>query len=263
MINRSIYEHSIALGKKEYSSVELTKAYLCEIEKKEETIGSYITVTADMALEAAKKYDEGDVISKGTSPLAGIPCAIKDNICTKGIRTTCASKMLEDFVPPYDAHVVEKLNKAGAVILGKVNMDEFAMGSTSESSAFKTTKNPLDVTRVPGGSSGGSASAVAANEAVYSLGSETGGSIRQPASFCGIVGMKPTYGSVSRYGLVAYASSLDQIGPVTKTVVDNALVLNTIVGHDKRDSTSVRREYGDFTTEIKSGVKGLKIGIPK
>ncbi len=239
--------------------MELTEAYLEEIEKKDGEIGAYITVTAEEALAAAEKFDS----EKYTSPLAGIPCALKDNICTKGIRTTCASRMLSDYIPPYDAFSAEKLRAAGAVILGKTNMDEFAMGSTTETSAFRITKNPLDTERVPGGSSGGSAASVAANEAVYSLGSETGGSVRQPAAFCGLVGMKPTYGSVSRYGLIAYASSLDQIGPITKTVADNAAVLNAIVGHDMRDSTSFCRKYGDFTTDIKNGVKGLKIGIPK
>ncbi|MBR3862775.1 MAG: Asp-tRNA(Asn)/Glu-tRNA(Gln) amidotransferase subunit GatA, partial [Clostridia bacterium] len=186
-----------------------------------------------------------------------------DNICTKGVATTCASKMLADYVPPYNAHVVECLEKEGFVMLGKLNMDEFAMGSTTENSAMKITHNPVDLTRVPGGSSGGSAAAVAANEAAYTLGSDTGGSIRQPAAFCGVVGMKPTYGTVSRYGLVAFASSLDQIGPLTKTVRDNALVLNAIAGHDKRDATSVDRVLGDFTAEIGKGVAGLTIGIPK
>ena len=261
MVNRSVYEHSVALRNKECSSVELTKAYLDEIEKKDSDIGAYITVTAHRALSAAKMFDDDKSPDKPL--LAGVPCAVKDNICTKGIKTTCASKMLEDFVPPYDANVVESLKDLGAVILGKTNMDEFAMGSSTENSAFKITKNPLDTTRVPGGSSGGSAAAVAADEAAYALGSETGGSVRQPASFCGLVGMKPTYGTVSRYGLVAYASSLDQIGPITKTVLDNAIVLDAIVGHDKRDSTSLPCSVHNFTVEIKNGVKGLRIGLPK
>lgn len=260
MIDRSVYEHYLALNKKEYSSVELTQAYLAEIEKNDHNLGAYITVTAEEALKSAEDYDNGNCRK---AILAGIPMALKDNICTKGIKTTCGSKMLESFVPPYDAHVVEMLKEQGAVILGKTNMDEFAMGSTTENSAFKITKNPIDPIRVPGGSSGGSAVAVAKNEVAYALGSETGGSVRQPAAFCGLVGMKPTYGSVSRYGLVAYASSLDQIGPITKTVADNAIVLNAIVGHDKRDSTSVCRKYDDFTIGIKNGVKGLKIGAPK
>ena len=262
LTQRTIYEHAEALRKKEYSSVQLTQAYLEEIDRKDKTIGAYITVTAERALERARNFDEEkDSVSKA-SVLAGIPCAIKDNICTKGIKTTCASKMLGDYVPPYNAHVVEKLEKSGAIILGKLNMDEFAMGSTTENSAFKICRNPLDTNRVPGGSSGGSAASVAAKEAVYTLGSDTGGSIRQPASFCGVVGMKPTYGSVSRYGLIAFASSLDQIGPVTSTVLDNALVLNAIVGYDRKDATSIKRTYEDYTADIRSGVKGMKIGIP-
>ena len=263
LTERTIFEHAEALRKKEYSSVQLTQAYLEQIDKKDKTIGAYITVTADRAIESAKAFDEGRCSDSEISPLAGIPCGIKDNMCTKGIKTTCASKMLGGYIPPYSAHVVEKLEKSGAVILGKLNMDEFAMGSTTENSAFKVCRNPLDTDRVPGGSSGGSAAAVAAREAVYTLGSDTGGSIRQPASFCGVVGMKPTYGSVSRYGLVAFASSLDQIGPITSTVLDNALVLNAIVGHDKRDATSVKRIYNDFTADIKNGVKGMKIGVPE
>lgn len=259
MIDKNVYEHYLALNRKEYSSVELTGAYLAEIEKCDTEIGAYITVTAEEALKSAENYDNGKCRK---TILSGIPMALKDNICTKGIRTTCASRMLENFVPPYDAGVVERLKEQGAVILGKTNMDEFAMGSTTEKSSFKVTKNPINTDRVPGGSSGGSAAAVAKNEAVYALGSETGGSVRQPAAFCGLVGMKTTYGSVSRYGLVAYASSLDQIGPITKTVADNALVLNAIVGHDKRDSTSVCKKYDDFTVGIKRGVKGLKIGVP-
>ena len=263
LTERTIFEHAEALRKKEYSSVQLTQAYLEQIDKKDKTIGAYITVTADRAIESAEAFDEGRCSDSEISPLAGIPCGIKDNMCTKGIKTTCASKMLGGYIPPYSAHVVEKLEKSGAVILGKLNMDEFAMGSTTENSAFKVCRNPLDTDRVPGGSSGGSAAAVAAREAVYTLGSDTGGSIRQPASFCGVVGMKPTYGSVSRYGLVAFASSLDQIGPITSTVLDNALVLNAIVGHDKRDATSVKRVYNDFTADIKNGVKGMKIGVPE
>lgn len=263
LTERTIFEHAEALRKKEYSSVQLTQAYLEQIDKKDKTIGAYITVTADRAIESAKAFDEERCSDSEISPLAGIPCGIKDNMCTKGIKTTCASKMLGGYIPPYSAHVVEKLEKSGAVILGKLNMDEFAMGSTTENSAFKVCRNPLDTDRVPGGSSGGSAAAVAAREAVYTLGSDTGGSIRQPASFCGVVGMKPTYGSVSRYGLVAFASSLDQIGPITSTVLDNALVLNAIVGHDKRDATSVKRVYNDFTADIKNGVKGMKIGVPE
>ncbi|MGN0452238.1 MAG: Asp-tRNA(Asn)/Glu-tRNA(Gln) amidotransferase subunit GatA [Ruminococcus sp.] len=262
LTQRTIYMHAEALRKKEYSSTELTQAYLNEIGAKDKTIGAYLTVTAEQALEKAKEFDEGRCSARGISPLAGIPCAIKDNMCTKGIKTTCASKMLGNYIPPYTAHAVEKLEESGAVILGKLNMDEFAMGSTTENSAFKVCHNPADTERVPGGSSGGSAAAVAAREAAYTLGSDTGGSIRQPASFCGVVGMKPTYGTVSRYGLIAFASSLDQIGPLTSTVLDNALVLNTIVGHDKRDATSIDRTYEDFTAEINKGVQDMKIGIP-
>ena len=262
LVKRSVSEHAESLKNKEYSSVELTEAYLSQIEKTDEKIGAYLTVTAEKAYERAKAFDNGECAAKGVSPLAGIPCGIKDNMCTKGIKTTCASKMLGDYIPPYNAFAVEKLEKAGAVILGKLNMDEFAMGSSTENSAFKVCRNPVDTNRVPGGSSGGSAAAVAANEAPYTLGSDTGGSIRQPASFCGVVGMKPTYGSVSRYGLVAFASSLDQIGPLTQNVLDNALVLNAIAGYDKKDATSVNRSYEDFTKDIKGGVKKVKIGIP-
>ena len=260
LINKTIYEHIEAMRKKEYSSVELTKAYFDRINTEDKTIGAFITITPEKALESARAFDEGKLPD---TPLAGIPCGIKDNMCTKDIKTTCASKMLGNYVPPYSAHAVEKLEQAGAVILGKMNMDEFAMGSTTENSAFKVCRNPVDTDRVPGGSSGGSAAAVAAKEAAYTLGSDTGGSIRQPASFCGVVGMKPTYGIVSRYGLIAFASSLDQIGPITNTVMDNAIVLNVIAGHDKRDATSIDRTYGDFTADIKKGVKGMKIGIPE
>lgn len=262
MLSKGIKELSEGLRKKEFSSVELTKLYLEEIKKKDDKIEAFLTVTAEKALEMADKADKMIAEGKG-SRLTGIPMAVKDNICTKGIKTTCASKMLYNFVPPYEAHVTDRLFESGAVMLGKVNMDEFAMGSTTENSAFKTTKNPRNTAHVPGGSSGGSAAAVAAGECVYALGSDTGGSIRQPASFCGVVGMKPTYGSVSRYGLVAFASSLDQIGPLTRSVEDNAAVLTAISGHDERDTTSIKREYGDFTSDIGESVKGMKIGIIK
>ncbi len=262
MLSKGIKELSEGLRKKEFSSVELTKLYLKEIKKKDDKIEAFLTVTAEKALEMAGEADKMIAEGKGT-PLTGIPMAVKDNICTKGIKTTCASKMLYNFVPPYEAHVTDKLFGSGAVMLGKVNMDEFAMGSTTENSAFKTTKNPRNLSHVPGGSSGGSAAAVAAGECVYALGSDTGGSIRQPASFCGVVGMKPTYGSVSRYGLVAFASSLDQIGPLTRSVEDNAAVLTAISGHDERDTTSIKHEYGDFTADIGKSVKGMKIGIIK
>ncbi|MBR7111391.1 MAG: Asp-tRNA(Asn)/Glu-tRNA(Gln) amidotransferase subunit GatA [Clostridia bacterium] len=263
LLKMNLSELALALREKKISSAELTKAYLASIEKNEPRVGAYISTDARRALDMAIAVDKRRNAGEALSVLAGIPMGVKDNICTKGVATTCASKMLADYVPPYNAHVVENLEKAGFVMLGKLNMDEFAMGSTTENSAMKITHNPLDTTRVPGGSSGGSAAAVAANEAVYTLGSDTGGSIRQPAAFCGVVGMKPTYGTVSRYGLVAFASSLDQIGPLTKTVRDNALVLNAIAGHDKRDATSVDRTYGDFAAEIGKGVSGLVIGIPK
>ncbi len=262
MLSKGIKELSEGLRKKEFSSVELTKLYLEEIKKKDDKVEAFLTVTTEKALEMADKADKMIAEGKG-SALTGIPMAVKDNICTKGIKTTCASKMLYNFVPPYEAHVTDRLFESGAVMLGKVNMDEFAMGSTTENSAFKTTKNPRNLSHVPGGSSGGSAAAVAAGECVYALGSDTGGSIRQPASFCGVVGMKPTYGSVSRYGLVAFASSLDQIGPLTRSVEDNAAVLTAISGHDERDTTSIKREYGDFASDIGKSVKGMKIGIIK
>ena len=232
------------LDGRELSSFELTEAFLKEIESRDADIGAFLTVTESEAGKAAKSYDAA---GEKTGVLSGIPMAIKDNICTKGIKTTCASHMLEDFVPCYDATVMVKLKAQKAVMLGKVNMDEFAMGSTTENSAFHVTKNPVDPTCVPGGSSGGSAAAVAAGFAPFALGSDTGGSIRQPAAFCGVVGMKPTYGAVSRFGLVAFASSLDQIGPLTKNVYDNALVFSAISGHDKKDATSIADGYTDAT----------------
>ncbi|MBQ3056559.1 MAG: Asp-tRNA(Asn)/Glu-tRNA(Gln) amidotransferase subunit GatA [Clostridia bacterium] len=259
----NLSEQSLALRERKISSAELTKAYIASIEKNEPHVGAYISIDARRALDMAIAVDKRRAKGEELGALAGIPMGVKDNICTKGVATTCASKMLADYVPPYNAHVVENLEKEGFVMLGKLNMDEFAMGSTTENSAMKITHNPVDLTRVPGGSSGGSAAAVAANEAAYTLGSDTGGSIRQPAAFCGVVGMKPTYGTVSRYGLVAFASSLDQIGPLTKTVRDNALVLNAIAGYDKRDATSVDRVLGHFTAEIGKGVAGLTIGVPK
>jgi len=263
LYNLTAHELSDMIKNKEISAVELTKAQLDRIEKVDQKVESYITVCHDEALKKAeeiqKKIDSGEI----NSPLAGIPMAIKDNICTKGVTTTCASRMLYNFVPPYNATVVEKLNSQGAVLVGKVNLDEFAMGGSTENSYFKKTKNPWDLERVPGGSSGGSAAAVAAGEAVFALGSDTGGSIRQPASFCGVVGMKPTYGRVSRFGLVAFASSLDQIGPLTKDVTDCALVLNAITGHDPMDSTSADIEFPDYTKSLINDVKGMKIGIPE
>lgn len=248
---------------KKVSCVEITEAVLGQIEKVDEKIGSYITVSKDAALKRAGEVQAKINRGESVAPLAGIPMALKDNMCTEGIKTTCASKMLHNFVPPYDATVTKKLFDEDTILLGKLNMDEFAMGGSTENSYFKQTKNPWDLSRVPGGSSGGSAASVASGEAIFSLGSDTGGSIRQPASFCGVVGMKPTYGAVSRYGLVAFASSLDQIGPLTKDVTDCALVLNAIAGHDKLDSTSIDISYPDYTKALVNDIKGLKIGIPK
>lgn len=258
----TIHEYAELLKQRKLSSVELTKQYLARVEKADAQIGSYITVCPDEALAAAGKADER--IARGEATLlTGIPVGIKDNICTEGITTTCASKMLYNFVPPYDATVIKRLKNEGAVILGKLNMDEFAMGSSTESSYFKKTKNPYDLTRVPGGSSGGSAACVSADLAPYALGSDTGGSIRQPAAFCGNVGLKPTYGLVSRFGLVAFASSLDQIGSFTKDVTDCAIVLNAIAGYDKMDSTSVDADKTDYTKALGLPLKGMKVGVPK
>ena len=235
----SIEELSRLISRKEVSATEVTQGYLDKIREKDGLIGAYITVTEDAALKKAAQVDRKIAAGEELSPLAGIPGGIKDNMCTNGVKTTCASKMLENFVPCYTSTAVERLEKMDYVMLGKVNMDEFAMGSSTENSAFKITRNPAAPDCVPGGSSGGSAAAVAAEEAAFTLGSDTGGSIRQPAAFCGVVGMKPTYGAVSRYGLVAFASSLDQIGPVTKNVTDNAIVLNAISAHDGLDATSI------------------------
>jgi len=251
------------LRNKAISCRELTQAHLDRIAEVESKVNGYITITHETALEQADMVDEK--ISKGEPlpDLAGIPMALKDNICTKDILTTCASKMLENFRPPYNATVAQRLFAEYGVLLGKTNMDEFAMGSSTENSYMKPTMNPWDLTRVPGGSSGGSAAVVSADEAVYSLGSDTGGSIRQPASYCGVVGLKPTYGLVSRYGLVAFASSLDQIGPITKDVTDCALVLNAIAGPDSKDYTSVKIGEDDYTKYLVDDVKGFKVGIPK
>jgi aspartyl-tRNA(Asn)/glutamyl-tRNA(Gln) amidotransferase subunit A len=258
----TIHETHQLLKTKQLSSVELTRSALDRIQALESKVHALITVTDELALKQAAEADR--LIAAGQArPLTGVPAIIKDNICTKGIRTTCSSKMLENFVPPYNATVMNKLLAEGMVMVGKANMDEFAMGSSTENSAFFTTHNPWDLSRVPGGSSGGSAASVAAGEAVYALGSDTGGSIRQPAGFCSVTGLKPTYGRVSRYGLVAFASSLDQIGPLTQDVTDSAIVMNAISGYDDRDSTSVPCETPDYTRSLKSDLKGIRLGVPK
>ncbi len=251
------------LVNKEITSLELTQAVLARIDEVEGDVQAYLTITREEALAQAKAVDEKIAKGEKIAFLEGIPGAIKDNICTKGIKTTCASKILQKFVPPYDATVMQKLEAQNPVVLGKTNLDEFAMGGSTENSAYHPTCNPWNTDCVPGGSSGGSAAAVAAGTAVWALGSDTGGSIRQPASFCGVVGMKPTYGRVSRYGLVAYASSLDQIGPITKDVTDCAHILNIIAGRDEMDSTSLDVQVPDFTKALVQDVKGLKIGLPK
>ena len=251
-----------ALDSKEISAAELCGEYFKKIEAEDPKLLSYITVTKDEAIKNAENAQK--IIDGGkSSALTGIPLAIKDNICVDGVKTTCASKMLENFIPPYNATVIEKLNAQGYVLLGKASMDEFAMGGSTQTSAFAKTKNPYDLSRVPGGSSGGSAAAVAASLAPAALGSDTGGSIRQPASFCGVTGIKPTYGRVSRYGLVAFASSLDQIGPICSNARDCAIMLNAICGHDRHDATSARVDTPDFTEKLGQPVKGLKIALPK
>jgi aspartyl-tRNA(Asn)/glutamyl-tRNA(Gln) amidotransferase subunit A len=255
-------ELSERIRNREVSAEETVSSVLGRIEKLDKKIGSYITVTAERALEEARRADRRLKEGGSLPPLAGIPMALKDNMCTQDIPTTCASKMLENFVPPYSALVYEKLQRAGSVLVGKTNLDEFAMGSSTENSAFKKTCNPWDQGRVPGGSSGGSAAAVAAGMAAFALGSDTGGSIRQPAALCGVVGMKPTYGRVSRYGIVAFASSLDQAGPITRDVRDCAFVLNHICGYDRRDSTSADVDVPDFEAGLGKGIKGMRIGIP-
>ncbi len=249
------------LRRGEISALELTRALLERIDALDARVGAYLTVDREGALAQARQADDMRTAGRATA-LTGIPLSIKDVICTRGLRTTCASRLLENFIPPYDATVMGKLRRAGAVILGKTNMDEFAMGSSTENSGFHTTGNPWDLDCIPGGSSGGSAAAVAADLCLASLGSDTGGSIRQPASHCGVVGLKPTYGRVSRYGLVAFASSLDQIGPLGKTVRDCGLLMNAICGHDERDSTSVSASLLDFADLKTDGLKGLKIGLP-
>ena len=264
----SLYRHTAKelhekLLKKECSAAEIAQSVFARIDACEERVGAYVTLEREGAMAAAQAVDQKIAAGEEIGPLAGIPVAVKDNICTEGVLTTCSSRMLYNFKPPYNATAVEKLRGAGYVMTGKANMDEFAMGSSCETSYFKKTANPHDLARVPGGSSGGSAAAVAAGEAVLALGSDTGGSIRQPASLCGVIGLKPTYGSVSRYGLVAFASSLDQIGPFGRCVEDVAALYSVICGKDPMDATTARRDYPDFAAGLKGDVKGLRIGIPK
>lgn len=263
ILSMTAVELAAAIKKREVTVKEAVEAVLDNIEKKEDTYHCYVTVDREGALKQAEEIQKK--INDGTlsGPLAGVPVAIKDNMCTEGLLTTCSSKILYNFVPTFTSEAVLNLQKAGAVILGKTNMDEFAMGSTTETSAYGVTRNPWNQEHVPGGSSGGSAAAVAAEECFYALGSDTGGSIRQPASFCGVVGLKPTYGTVSRYGLIAYGSSLDQIGPLCKDVTDCATILEAIASHDSKDSTSVERLDTDFTSALVEDVKGMKIGIPR
>ena len=258
----SIQEAHAQLTSRQISSVELTQACLDRIDAVEDRVQSFLTLTPEIALSQAADADRMLGAGEG-GPLTGVPVQIKDVMCTEGVPTTCASRMLENFVPVYNATAVERLMGQGAVMLGKGNMDEFAMGSSCENSAFHPTRNPWDLDRVPGGSSGGAAASVSAGEAIYALGSDTGGSVRQPAALCGVVGLKPTYGLVSRYGLIAFASSLDQIGPVGRSVMDCALALNAIAGHDPRDATSVRREPTDYTATLGQDIKGMRLGVPE
>jgi aspartyl-tRNA(Asn)/glutamyl-tRNA(Gln) amidotransferase subunit A len=263
LFSLTIHEASEKLRKREVSSQELTEAVFQRISETDDTVRSYITLCRDAALVQAKQADTRLNQEPSASPLLGIPVAIKDNFLTKGVRTTCASRILNNFIPPYDATSVAKLRSAGAVITGKTNLDEFAMGSSSENSAFFSTRNPWDLERVPGGSSGGSAASVAADQCIAALGTDTGGSIRQPAAFCGIVGLKPTYGRVSRYGIIAFASSMDQVGPMTKDVRDCALLLEVISGHDPADSTSVNCPVPPYSKSLTGDIAGLRLGIPK
>lgn len=261
--NLAAHEIRDLIREKEVTAQEVVKSCIDIIEKNDGVIGAFLERNFEDAIHTAKELDERLKRGEEAGDLAGVPCAIKDNICTKGIKTTCASKILENFVPPYDASAVKRLHKSGAVILGKANMDEFAMGSSNENSAYKIVRNPWNLECVPGGSSGGSAASVASREAVFALGSDTGGSVRQPASLCGVVGMKPTYGLVSRYGLIAFGSSLDQIGPLTRDVEDMALVMNSIAGYDVNDSTSCNMETPDYKEALNEDIKGMRIGIPK
>jgi len=263
IVELTVHELQEKIKNKELTITQIVEAYIETIKEKEPQIDAFITMQLEEALEKAKKLDEQIANGKESTSLSGIPIGIKDIICTKGVRTTCASKMLENFIAPYDATVMEKINEKEMISLGKLNMDEFAMGSSNEHSYFKKTKNPWDLSRIPGGSSGGSAAAVAADMVPWALGTDTGGSIRQPASLCGIVGLKPTYGLVSRYGVIAYASSLDQVGVFTKDVEDCAILLNVIAGKDEKDTTSVDVGEKDYTKCLNQDVKGLKIGVPK
>ena len=263
LLNMSAVSLAKAIKAGETTAVEAMEAVIAQIEKSEKELNCYVTFDKEAALASAKEVQAKIEAGELTGPLAGVPFAIKDNMCTKGVLTTCSSKILENFIPQFDSEAVKRLTDAGAVIIGKTNMDEFAMGSTTETSAYGPTKNPRNTEHVPGGSSGGSAAAVAANECFAALGSDTGGSIRQPASYCGVVGMKPTYGTVSRYGLIAYGSSLDQIGPLCKDVTDCATIMEIIAAHDSKDSTSVERDDTDFTSALVDDVKGLRIGIPR
>ena len=259
----TVHELQEKIKSKEITIKDIVKAYNDRIEEKEKDVQAFVTVLKEESIKKAEEIDKKIESNEITNELAGIPIGIKDNMCTKGIKTTCSSKMLENFIAPYDATVIEKINAENMINLGKLNMDEFAMGGSTEYSYFKKTRNPWNLNKVPGGSSGGSAAAVAANMVPWALGSDTGGSIRQPASLCGVVGLKPTYGLVSRYGLVAFASSLDQIGPITKDVKDSAMLLNVIAGQDEKDSTSSETEKVDYVKALKNDVKGLKIGVPK
>jgi aspartyl-tRNA(Asn)/glutamyl-tRNA(Gln) amidotransferase subunit A len=260
--NLTIHELHELLKAKKVSSTEIVTAVYAQIGAVEDKVKAYLTLTKATALEKAKEFDDHFAAQKNFSPLAGIPLGLKDNLCTRGVKTTCASKILDNYLPPYNATVVSKLEHAGAIVLGKLNMDEFAMGSSCENSGFFPTRNPWNLETVPGGSSGGSAAAVAAGEAIAALGSDTGGSIRQPASFCGVVGMKPTYGRVSRYGLIAFASSLDQIGPLTKDVTDCAIMLNAICGYDPYDSTSINQPLPDYTRALSEKLEEIKtVGV--
>jgi aspartyl-tRNA(Asn)/glutamyl-tRNA(Gln) amidotransferase subunit A len=263
LLNSTIHEAAGLLRGRQVSSVELTQAVLDRIVAVDNRVRAYLTLTPELALEQAAEADARLARGDDASPLLGIPMALKDVLCTRDAPTTCGSRILEDFTPPYDATVVTRLREAGAVMLGKTNMDEFAMGSSTENSAFFPTHNPWDLSRVPGGSSGGSAAAVASGEALFALGTDTGGSVRLPAAFCGVVGLKPSYGRVSRYGLVAFASSLDQVGPLTRDVTDAALVLAAIAGHDRLDSTCVDTAVPDYASGLGDGVRGLRLGVPK